>query len=128
MGVDFYYCECCKESKYSEYVKECECCRNNLCTHCLVNKEFNSSYAYDYCIIYDGSEEQKKEYGIGDDYEEKGYVTIGEVIVDTGIDPKYCPFCEGKAFDEKDFLQWLISYTDRSRVELMNEYLKQKSL
>ena len=114
MGVDFYGCHSCGESRYEEYVASCPCCGHRVCTSCVVNDDINSRYAYDYGVKYDGTKEQIEEYGITYEYE------LGEIIDDTGIAPKYCPFCNGTKVNDKDLLNFLISNYgfDRNKVKL----------
>jgi hypothetical protein len=108
MGVSYYACKCCGESRYEEYVGDCTGCGKSLGTCCVINDDIESEYAYQYGVRYDGSEEQKKEFGIEDDWEEKGWVTLGEVIDDTAIQPKYCPFCAGEKVAKEDVLEFLL--------------------
>jgi hypothetical protein len=124
MSVDFYECDCCEESRYEEYVGHCDKCGHSLCTNCLVNDDINSNYTYDYQVKYDGSKEQKEKYGIEDDEEEKGWVTIGKPIDDTGIDPKYCPFCNGKKVNDDDLLKYLLNKYGIDKEQLKAEYIK----
>jgi hypothetical protein len=53
MGVDYYHCEVCGESRYEEYVGNCNKCGNSLCTNCLVNKDFDDRYAHRYGYKFD---------------------------------------------------------------------------
>jgi hypothetical protein len=105
MGVDYYHCEVCGESRYEEYVGNCNKCGNSLCTSCLINKDFNDRYAHHYGYKFDSlnPELMKK-------YQDEGYCLYdsdgtpyyedGEIISDSGIDSKYCPFCSGEKIDE----------------------------
>lgn len=122
MGVEFYHCSCCNESKYEEYVGWCTDCGKSICASCVTNDDVDSSYASYYGVVYNGSEEQKLEYGIEDDWEEKGWITVGELIDDTSIAPKYCPYCQGEKFNEDKFAQWLYQKLGKSREELIEEY------
>ena len=124
MSVDYYSCDCCEESVYEEFVKHCEKCGHNICTECIVNDDINSEYASGYRVKYDGSEEQKEQYGITEEYIEKGWVEIGKPIQDTGIDPKYCPFCNGNMIHNDDLLDYLLSKYNLSKDEVKKEYLK----
>ena len=123
MGVSYYACKCCGESRYEEYVGNCTSCGKSLGTCCVVNDDIGSRYAYEYGVIYDGSDEQKKEYEIGDDWEEKGWVTVGEVIDDTAIQPKYCPFCTGEQVDKTDVLNYLLKKCGLTYEEAERELL-----
>lgn len=126
MSVDYYSCDCCEESVYEEFVRHCEKCGHRICTNCVVNDDINSEYASRYRIKFDGSEEQKEEYGITDEEIEKGYFKIGEPLDDTGIDPKYCPFCNGESIHNDDLLSFLLNKYNLSMEEVRNEYLDKK--
>ena len=124
MSVDYHSCDCCEESVYEEFVKSCEKCGHNICTDCVVNDDINSEYASKYRVKFDGSEEQKEEYGITEEDIENGYFEIGKPIDDTGIDPKYCPFCNGKMIHNDDLLDYLLDYLFLSKDEIKKEYLE----
>jgi hypothetical protein len=126
MSVDFYACKCCGESRYEEYVGSCTGCGKSLGTCCLTNDDIGSRFAHDYGVIYDGSDEQKKEYGIEDDWEEKGWVTIGEVIDDTAIQPKYCPFCSGEEVAKEDVLAYLLKKYGLTYEDAEKEYREKR--
>ncbi|HBJ1650879.1 TPA: hypothetical protein LA460_000098 [Clostridium botulinum] len=108
MSVDYYSCECCGDSRYEEYVGECNQCGHSLCTYCLVNDDdIHSSYSYDYGVKCDGTKEQAEEYGYTyEDY--KKYYKIGDILDGTGIDSKYCPFCNGDEINNDDLLEFII--------------------
>lgn len=117
MSVDFYECDCCEESRYEEYVGSCNKCGHSLCTACLVNNDVDSNYAYNYGVKCNGTEEQAKEYGFEvDDYE------VGEIIEDTGIDSKYCPFCSGDEVHNDDLLEFAIKKLNITKNQLIDEY------
>src|SRR6185312_6391114 len=97
MGVEFYACKRCGESRYEEYVYHCDKCEHSLCTRCVVNDDIGDDYAHSYCVIFDGTQAMKDKYGIDDEDIAKGYIKEGDVIDDAGIDPKYCRFCQGEA-------------------------------
>jgi hypothetical protein len=126
MSVDFYSCDCCGESRYEECVHHCDKCQHSLCTYCLVNDDINDQYTHQYCIRYDGSDEMKKEYGIDDEWIEKGWVEVGGIIDDTGIDPKYCPFCTGEKVAKEDVFDYLIKKLGLDYEELKQEFLANK--
>ena len=72
---------------------------------------------------------KKKEYSIRskEDSPEYGYA-IGEVIEDTDIDPKYCPFCNSEVVDKEDVLDFVIEkYTNKSFDNIVNEYKDYKT-
>ncbi|MFI2856933.1 hypothetical protein ACH6EH_07305 [Paenibacillus sp. JSM ZJ436] len=124
MGVDFYACDCCGESRYEEYVAHCPKCDHSLCTSCVVNDDINSRYAYDYGVKFDGTAEQKSEYRIDD--ENKYDYEIGEIIDDTGIAPKYCPFCNGTEVNNDDLLEFLLKKYELDKEVVKKEYLASK--
>lgn len=126
MGVDFYACESCGESRYSEFVGNCTGCGSSLCTNCLTNDDINSKYASHYGVVFDGSQEMIDEYDITQDEIDKGYVEVDEVIDDTSIAPKYCPFCQGEEIIEAEFTSFLIKKLSQTREELEKEFLKSK--
>jgi len=126
MSVDYYSCDCCGESVYEEYVKGCEKCGHSICTDCVVNDDINSEYASRYRVKFDGPEEQKEEYGITKEDIENGYFEIGKPIDDTGIDPKYCPFCNGKMIHDDDLLYYLLNKYNLSKEEVEKEYLEKE--
>jgi len=117
MSVEYYPCNCCGESVYDEYVERCVKCGKRICTSCVVNDDINSEYAGRYCVKFDGSEEQKEEYRITEKDIEKGWVQIGKPIDNTGIDPKYCPFCNGDKIHNDDLLNYLLIKYNLSKDE-----------
>lgn len=113
MGVDYYHCESCDESRYEEYVGNCQACGNNLCTYCLVNKEHDSRYAYEHGLRYDSTKpelmKQYEESGFNlNDKDGKCYYKDGDIIDDSGIQSKFCPFCTGKQVDRDAVLEYLL--------------------
>ena len=127
MSVDFYSCDSCGDSAYEEYVGHCSKCGHSLCTNCLINKgEIDSRFAGHYNVKFDGSEYQKEEYGAeSKDDNEYGY-EIGDIIDDTGIDSKYCPFCNGEEVHNDDLLEFAIWKLDVTKDQLTEEYHKSK--
>jgi hypothetical protein len=124
MSVDFYGCSCCGESKYEEYVGWCTKCGASLCTSCVVNDDIQSSYASQYGVRFDGSKEMMDKYDITQDEIDEGSFEVGELIDDTSIDPKYCPYCQGDEINESQFLSFLIKRSGKSKEELEEEYRK----
>jgi hypothetical protein len=117
MSVDYYYCEKCGESVYSEYQGHCGKCHKGLCTNCLINDTIQSRYAYDYYVLYDGSDEQIKKYSIKpDEYE------IGDKIDDSGIDSKYCPYCSGDAYTDSDLLDIALKFMGITKDKIIELY------
>lgn len=121
MSVDFYSCDYCEDSIYKEYVGHCADCGHSICTNCLVNDDVNSRYEYDYRVKCDGTEEQAEEYG----FELSDY-KIGKVIEDSGIDPKYCPFCNGKKVHNDDLLEFILKKYKLNKDEEIKAYKKSK--
>lgn len=119
MSVDFYHCDSCKESRYEEYVDYCHSCGNRVCTACVVNDDVNSDYSYEYGVKYDGSKEQHEEYGIDESYDYE----IGDIIDDTGIAPKYCPFCSGDDYTDTQLLNYLLKKYGLDKKKVVEEYL-----
>ena len=68
MGVYYYHCKSCNESRYEEYVGWCNKCRTPICTSCVVNDDINDRYAYSYGYQFNSNnpELMKK-------YEEEGF-------------------------------------------------------
>jgi len=99
MSVDYYGCDHCGQSRYSEFVKWCDNCNRMICTKCVINDDVKSEYAHSYQVRYDGTAEQHESYGI-----KEGDYNISDIIDDTGIDPKYCPYCSGDAYTDNDLL------------------------
>ncbi|MAX51488.1 MAG: hypothetical protein CMH22_05870 [Methylophaga sp.] len=127
MGVDFYSCNSCGESKYSEYVDSCFRCGTSLCTDCLVNDDVNSKFAYDYGTKFDESkidqlcEElymQKEDF-----YDSEGnpYWKDGEIIDDTNIQPKYCPYCSGKEVNKEGLFEYLV---EKYKIDINKEWVE----
>ncbi len=121
MSVDLYECDCCEESRYDEYTGTCNKCGHRLCTDCLINNDIESNFAYDYEVKCDGTKEQAEEYGfkVGD-YE------IGDIIDDSGIDSKYCPFCSGGEVHDEDLLNYLLERYALSKEKVIQEYKDNK--
>ncbi|QSF43385.1 hypothetical protein [Paenibacillus tianjinensis] len=125
MSVDFYACDCCGESRYEEYVDTCHECGHRVCTSCVVDTDnIDSRYAYYYGVKFDGTQEQRVEYGMED--ENRFNLEIGEIIDDTGIAPKYCPFCSGEEVNNDDLLVFLLNKYDLEKDDVEKEYLAAK--
>ena len=127
MSVDFKGCDKCERGVYDEYVGTCggeyglRGCGKSLCTECLINNDIGSSYAYKYGTRFDGTPEQLEEYEIGeDDY------CLEELIEDSGIDPKYCPYCSGKEVHDLDVLSFLLKRYELDLEEIREEIRNNK--
>jgi len=116
MSVDFYGCESCGDSRYEEYVGACNGCHNSLCTNCLVDNDYegkDSNYAHVYGYRFDSKNEVLMKR-----YEEEGFTLYqddgtagyneGDIIDDSGIDRKYCPFCSGNEVDREAAFCYLL--------------------
>ncbi len=118
MGVEYYACKSCGCSRYEEYVENCHGCNNRICTDCLVNKDVNykgepSKFAYHYGLRFDSNNEN-----LVKEWLEEGYVTKdeegnynmedGELLQDSAIAPKYCPFCQGVEVNKDEVLNYLL--------------------
>jgi hypothetical protein len=122
MGVDFYACDCCGESKYEEYVGSCTKCGHSICTSCVDNDDVKSRYAHEYGVRYNGTIEQIEEYGIDEgDYEED------DTIDATSIAPRYCPYCNGTEISDDDLLNYLLNKFNLEKDKLITEYLEERS-
>jgi len=128
MSVDFEECDKCEESKYDEYVGRCggemgqTGCGKSLCTNCLINDDIDSSYAYEYGTRFDGTPEQLESFELsGDDY------NIGDMIDDTGIDPKYCPYCSGKEVHDDEILEFLLNDNGVTREDIKQIILDKRA-
>lgn len=122
MSVEFYECDCCEESRYEEYVGHCSKCGHSLCSWCLIDKDgIDSRYANDYGVKCDGTKEQADEYGF-----DIGDYKVGDVIDDSGIDSKHCPFCSGNKVHDEDLLEYLLSRYGLSKDKVIQEYKDNK--
>lgn len=129
MGVDFYYCEVCENSRYEEYVGNCQGCGKGICTACVTNDDINSDYEHLYGLKYNSSEPElmKK-------YEEEGfhiynengesYYEDDEIIDDSSISSKYCPFCQGIMIDRDAVLDFLLLKYNLKIEDVWKEIIK----
>lgn len=114
MGVDFKGCNSCGESRYDEYVGECRKCDNSVCTDCLINKGGKTDpFAGSYGIEFDPGkmdEMNKLQNEGGGIFKEDGspYYSDGEIIEETSIDHKYCPYCSGNEIDDAEMLEYFL--------------------
>jgi hypothetical protein len=77
-----------------------------------------SQYAYKYGIICDGTDAQLKELGLeGYDY------CLDDLIDDTAIDPKYCPYCSGEKVSEREMLNCLLKSSGATEEALKKQIL-----
>ncbi|MFS0657519.1 hypothetical protein AB1L07_02675 [Niallia alba] len=124
MSVDFYQCDCCEESRYEEYVDSCSKCGHRLCTYCLENDDIHSNYAHHYNVKFDGSVKQKEEFGVESKENSKYGYEVGEIIDDSGIDSKYCPYCNKTHVSKEDVFNYLLSKLNINYEDLEREYLE----
>lgn len=121
MGVSYDACDSCGDSRYEEFVAECSGCGHNIGTCCVVNNDINSKYAFDYGVKVDGTLKQQEEYGFNeDDYE------VGDIIDDTGVAPKYCPFCNGNEVHDEDLLRYALKSMGITKDDLIAKYKESK--
>ena len=128
MSVDYYHCENCGESRYEEYVGYCNKCDTRLCTSCLINNDINSSYAYEYGYKYDSSDtelmEKYKDEGFDlFDKDGKPYYEDGDIIGDSNIDSKYCPYCSGDAINNEELFNFLV---EKYKIDINKEWKEYK--
>lgn len=119
MSVDYRHCESCEESLYDEYVGCCTSCGNSLCTSCLVNtddvsKNADSRYAFRYGYIFDSKNEELIKQILSDGFEitnEDGSFCYedGQIVDDSAILSKYCPYCNGDNVDKEKVLEHLLA-------------------
>lgn len=131
MGVDYYHCESCDESRYEEYVGSCTDCGNSFCTNCLVNDDVDSRFAYHYGIRFNPNDEELVKQLL-----DEGYITIdedgnydieeGDLIDESAIAPKYCPFCQGNSIDNDAVLAYLLKKYNLDIKEIWTEIKKNK--
>lgn len=129
MGVDFYHCASCEESRYEEYVGWCQGCSKGLCTACVVNDDVKSDYAYQYGYKFDsGNPELMKKYEAEGYslYRENGesYYEDGDVLDDSSISSNYCPFCTGVEVNRDEVLDYLLSKYDLKIEDVWKELRK----
>lgn len=136
MGVDYYHCKACDESLYEEYVGSCTGCGTRLCTGCLVNKDVEyhgkpSRFAYHYGIRFDSNNEELVAELLKDGYitkDENGDYDIeeGELIDDSAILPKYCPYCQGNEINKDEVLEYLLKKSGLTLKQAWKELKKTK--
>ena len=113
MSVDYRHCSSCEESLYDEYVGSCTKCGNNLCTSCLINDDVKSRFAHHYGYKFDSKNEELIktliEEGFSlEDKDGKPYYKDGDIVDDSSILPKYCPYCSGNEIDREKVLDHLL--------------------
>lgn len=114
MGVDYYCCKACGDSRYEEYVDSCYGCGNRVCSYCLENKgDIDSRYTSHYGIRFDSTNEEALKQQLEDKWVTKNEdgtydMEEGELFGDTGVDPKYCPFCNGGDIDKEECLNYML--------------------
>ena len=124
MGVSYYGCSVCGESVYEEYAASCTNCEKTLCTDCLVNNDIGSQYSHSYGIEFDPEkiDEIAKYLNMKTDdfFAEDGqpYWGDGEIIDDTSIDKKYCPYCAGETIDDEKVLEYILEKYNINKREI----------
>lgn len=124
MSVDFYACKCCGESIYEEYIGECNKCGESIGTCCIVNDDIKSKYANDYGYRFDSDNvelmNRYKNEGF-DLYNDNGepYYEDDDIIDDSGIDSKYCPFCSGKIINKEQLFDFIV---DKFKIDIDEEW------
>lgn len=124
MSVDFYGCDCCKESVYEEYVERCNKCGSSLCTSCLVNNDIKSKYAHSYGYVFDPSNPDlmlkyvQEGFSLYNDSGDQ-YYEDGDIIDDSGIDSKYCPFCSGEEINKELLFDHII---EKYKIDIKEEW------
>nr|WP_156736313.1 hypothetical protein [Mycobacterium sp. E3298] len=77
--------------------------------------------------MFDGTPEQKEEFGVQSKEDSEYGYEIGDIIDDTGIASKYCPFCNGIEVSDDDLLNYLLKKYDINKQELETEYLSSRN-
>lgn len=126
MGVTHTACSCCNRGVNSEFTDRCSKCEQEICVYCLVKKgRKNSDLPSDFGLKFDGSKEQKEQYGIETKQEDPQWgMDVGDVIDDVGYDPKYCPFCTGKKVNDTQLLNFILELYEFDKEEVKRQYLK----
>lgn len=124
MSVDFYACKCCGESRYEEYIGSCNKCGENIGTCCVVNDDVKSKYAHNYGYKFDSSNSE-----LMDRYEKEGFSLYdkdgagnyeeGDIIDDSGIDSKYCPFCSGETINKESLFDFIV---EKFKIDAQKEW------
>jgi len=132
MSVDYCCCKVCGESHYEEFVGNCNKCGTSLCTSCLINNDVNEKYAhrYGYKFNSENTELMKKYEDIGYElYKKDGtpYYKNGDIISDSGIDSKYCPFCSGQEIDKEKVLEYILEKYELDIDKIWKEIKEKKS-
>ena len=121
MSVDYYSCKHCGESRYEEYVGSCNKCGESICTSCLINNDVNSKYAYDYGYKFDSSNPELMKRYEEEGFDMSGYED-GDIIDDSGIDGKYCPFCSVDSINESELFNYIIKKYNLNKKKEWKEY------
>jgi hypothetical protein len=130
MGVDYYSCDVCGEALYEEYVDNCANCDRNLCVDCLDvdDKRIDGSYTSPYVLcneVEDMTDEEKENF-LRPLYEKYGQETVDEWVSYGGINPSYCPYCNGSQVDNEDLLQYLLTKYNLKYDDVVEEYKTSK--
>lgn len=128
MGVDYYSCDVCGEALYSECTDNCSNCGRRLCTECLDVEDNNRDeyYAYPYRLYHELKDltEEEKEKFLQPMYEKYGKELVDEWIESEGINPNYCPYCNGSQVDNEDLFQYLLDKYNLKLEDVKEEYKK----
>ena len=124
MSVDYYSCSHCNKSVYEEYIGSCNKCGKELCTDCLINDDVKSKYAYRYGYVFDSSNPELMERYIKEGFElynDSGdpFYEDGDIIDDSWINSKYCPFCSGTSVDRDRVLDYIVK---KYKIDINNEW------
>lgn len=99
MSVECYDCSCCgKNGIYEEYISYCDNCGELVCSDCVINAPDDVNFPF-----------------------------IGQLVSSQGgLDPKYCPFCSGKAVSYKQIIEHLLNKYNLSEEEVVQEILNER--
>lgn len=123
MSVDYYACSVCGESKYEEYVGDCQGCGQSLCTSCLVNSNLGSRYASSYGYTFD-----EEDPDLMAQYEEEGFDLTGyedgDTIDDSSIAKCFCPYCSGDVVNDQEVFAYIVK---KYNIDVSTEWKELKS-
>lgn len=130
MGVDYKACSVCEEALYEEYVDNCCNCGRNLCVECLnvTEKRIDGDYTYPYVLSHEIDEmnKEEKENFLQPLYDKYGKEAVDKWVSWGGINPSYCPYCNGSQVDNDDLLQYLLTKYNLKLDDVIQEYKNSK--